>query len=174
MNSVTTLYDFAEELLAESVLALTTTTAGSPTRAYVAASLPALDCCPQLTVHVQGLALEGTSPVSPGPVVGFRTQLGQVNLATLLVTIVRCSPQPTGGDLTPPDAAANATFAATVLEDLWALWNWITNIIRDGTLFEGKCMGVYLDGATPIDDQGGCGGWTFTIRTSIQGYASGS
>lgn len=175
MNSVTTLYDFAVELLDESIAALNTTTAGAPERAFVGVALPALDCCPQLSVHVQGLGLDNTSPTSPATVVGSRTPRdGQVNLASFWVTIVRCTPQPSGGDLTPPSPSALQGASLTILEDLWALWNWLTNRIRTKPgLWEGKCMATYLDSAIPLDESGGCAGWQIPIRTSIQGYNVG-
>ncbi len=174
MSSVSTLYEFAAELLEEAVQALSTTVAGAPSRAFVAASLPALDCCPQLTVHLQGLSLEGTEPVSPGPVVGHRIFQGHLNLATYVVTIVRCTPQPTGASLNPPDVLELESLSAVVMEDLWSIWNHLSNIIREGMIFEGKCMAVYFDATTPVDESGGCAGWTFTVRVAVSGYTEGS
>lgn len=175
MNGVTTLYDFAVELLDEASAALATTSAGTPERAYVALAQPALDCCPQLTVHVQQLTLENTAPTSPSPVIGSRTPRdGQVNLAGFVVTIVRCTPQPSGASLTPPAPSALQAVSLECLEDLWALWNWLTNKIRTNPgLWEGRCMGTYLDTAIPLNEEGGCAGWQLPVRTSIQGYNVG-
>lgn len=175
MNSVTTLYDFAVELLNESISALATTSAGAPERAYVAVAQPALDCCPQLTVHVQQLGLDNTSPTSPSTVIGSRTpKQGQVNLVSFVVTTVRCTPQPQGNNLTPPTPDALQLCSLQITEDLWAIWNWLTNKIRTNPgLWEGRCMATYLDTAIPLNEEGGCAGWQIPVRTSIQGYNVG-
>lgn len=169
MNTVSTLNEFAQELLAEAESALATTSGGVPGRSYVALQQPAFDCCPMLTVHVSGMGLENTSPVAPSPVLGHRPQMGLLNLATFVITVVRCTPQPTGGQLTPPQVAALQVASAEVQQDLWAIWNRLTYRFADG-MFEGRCFAVYLESAIPVNEAGMCAGWLITVRTAIQGY----
>lgn len=170
MTSVTTLSEFAAELLEECTIALATTSGGAPDRTLISPSVPALDCCPMLAVDVRALGLEGTAPTAPGPVLGHRTFQGQLTLATLVATFVRCTPQPTGGDLSPPTQAALTVVSSQIQEDVWAVWNHLTNLVRAKELFAAGCMAVYLDGATPINEAGACAGWTVTVRAAISGY----
>lgn len=170
MSDVGTLFDFAQELLDLSEGALAATSGGIPDRVLVAPSLPALDCCPQLTVHIQSLRLENTNPGSPAPIVGHQMKFGVLYLASFVITVVRCMPQPAGQSATPPSPAAITAASSEISEDLWAIWNRVATAVREGTLFEGKCFPLYLDPAQPIAEQGTCAGWTIPLRAGIQGY----
>jgi hypothetical protein len=41
---------------------------------------------------------------------------------------------------------------------------------REGTLFDGRCTPTDFGPATPVNDQGGCGGWMITVLVQIDGY----
>lgn len=167
---VTELADYAEELLALANAALATTDAGEIPRAFVAPAAPALDCCPQLTVHVQSILLENTSPTSPVTAPGHRlVTTGAVFLASLVVTVVRCIPV-SEGHSPIPTAAAQQAAALTLDTDLWAIWNAIATAKRAGTLFGGRCPALYLDPPSPQLAEGACAGWVIPIRAAIPGY----
>jgi len=74
------------------------------------------------------------------------------------------SPGP--GPVDPDDAEAAA---AQVNADGWALWNHIFNLIRAEQLFI-KCSKIIWDGLRSITPQGGCGGYTLTLRVESDGY----
>lgn len=168
--SVSTLYDYAAELLAADVAALATTTAGAPDRAFVSPSLPSLDCCPQLTVHVQAVGWENTQPLTPFPAVAHRTQIAGVPMVTLVSTIVRCQPAMDAVTSTFPSASEIDAAAQVAAQDLWAIWNHTAELIRNGEIFGGRCPGVYLDQAIPIVISGGCAGWSIPVRAYVGGY----
>jgi len=167
-NDVSTVYDFAQELLALIASALATTDAGAPATQYVAPELPSIDCCPAIIVAASSIAMENTAPNSPPAQVGHRTQVGWINLLTLAAWTVRCTPQPVAGQL-PNTTEMNAA-SLQIHQDLWATWNFITTAARQGSLFEGRCQAIYVDPPNPLNDAGGCGGWVWQVRTAIEGY----
>jgi len=165
-STVSSLFESAGELLLVAEDALAETTGGVPDRSFVAPAEPALDCCPQLTVHVPALS-EATTGVGPGGVAdGHRTMRGSIILATYVVLIVRCAPAWNGQE--PPTPVLIEEVAQQVQEDGWALWNRLRAAIRCGEIF-GECAEVYFDGGSAFPEQGGCVGWTFTIRASLPG-----
>jgi hypothetical protein len=166
VSTITTLTDYAQDLLGVCENALATTIGGVPDRSYITPSEPAWDCCPFLNVQVGGLTEAPTSPLGPAEAPALRTKFGNVILARYVITAVRCSPTVNGTQL-PTVAAMNAS-AAEVLEDGWALWNGLRHAIEDNLIFDG-CLGVHFDGAQPLPDQGGCVGWRMVIRASIPG-----
>lgn len=172
MTSVDTLYEMSTELLDEARTALATTDAGDPERSFVSVALPSLDCCPQLTVHLTGLALESTEPTSPGSIIGQRSRTGQLDLVGFLITIVRCTPQPQGESFPSPEALS--TVARQTQQDVWSIWNHLSYLIYDGQLWHGKCFSIYLDNATPLPENGACAGWTISLRAAVPGYRGGS
>jgi hypothetical protein len=169
MTTVTSVYDEAALLLAECEAALATTTGGVPDRSYVAASLPAFDCPEQLTVHVQGINLDVTSPLTPAPVIGLRHAHGARFIITFVVTVIRCTPQPNGLEGAPPSPAQLETLAAKVQQDLWATWNHLWQKVKDGTLFR-TCEPTYFDAAVPSVESGAAAGWQLVIRGVLEGY----
>lgn len=173
MTDVQTLHDYAVELLEACNEALATTPAGAIERAFVAPGTPALDCCPQLTVNVAGLGLENTSPTTPVTAPAHRlTTTGQFILASFQVTVARCvhisedNAQaimlPSPGELTEDAKVINA--------DIWAMWNAVAAKVAAGELFGGRCKAIYFDPPTPLETAGGCGGWIWMLRPSIDGY----
>ena len=160
------LFTLAEDFLDACVEALDTIPTfapglgGAPERSYVAPGLPALDCCPQLTVDVRGVQEEGPS----GPGSGQRARYGgRKNQVLLVATVVRCYPQEI-----PPDVSEMQAAAEQVAADGWALWNFLWNLIRAGELF------TLCDDSRPelrqLAPSGGCAGWTFSMRVAQEGY----
>lgn len=168
-SDVTTLGTWALELLAACEDALATTVGGVPDRSFVSAGQPALDCCPQLTVHVEGISADTTAPVNP-LAAGHRTQTGQLILARMVVTIARCAPTFGGDTLITPSASALQESALEVDQDMWAIWNKLFTVKEEGNIFDGACSALYFNGGIPLDTAGGCAGWTFEVQAAIQGY----
>lgn len=166
-STLTTLTEYAQAVLLVAENALADTAEGSPVRSYVSPAAPTFDCCPQLTVHVNGLFEAPTSPLSPTEATALRTKFGNVILATYVTTAIRCAPVPNSKG-NPPSAEEIGDVAVIVTEDGWALWNGFRNAIACDELFE-DCLGVHFDGGVPIREQGGCVGWQFTIRAHIPG-----
>lgn len=161
------LYALAEELLEASIDALDTIPliasglGGSPARSFVSPGIPALDCCDQLAVHVQG--------VSEIPVGSSQTHKAGArhNVVTLVVTITRCHSL----DVVPPPVATLQATAAQMDADGWALWNELWNQMRSGDLLT-LCDEVFWDGLRALTPSGGCGGWVLTLRAAYEGYES--
>ena len=163
------LFGLAEEFLDACIQALDTIPmfapglGGAPERSYVAPGLPALDCCPQLTVDVRGVQEEGPS----GPGSGQRARYGaRKTQVALVATIVRCVPEePITTDVLQAQAEAAAE---QIHADGWALWNYLWNLIRSGELF------TLCDDSRPelrqLAHSGGCAGWTFSMRVEQEGY----
>jgi hypothetical protein len=77
------IFDLCAEWLAALEDAVATTHGGAIDRAFVTNSLPAFDCCPQLTVHPGSLVYGETQPVSPPLQLGQRgTKQPAVTLAS--------------------------------------------------------------------------------------------
>jgi hypothetical protein len=166
-STLSTSFEWAEELLDVASAALLTTEGGAIPRAFVAAGLPALDCCPQLTVHVAGHGLlPTTSPGSLGA--GHHRTTGYVRYVRFIITVVRCAPVPTG-KAKAPTPAAQAAIAAIVSQDAPAIISAVIQADAAGLLFDGTCREFYFDGATSLDPAGGCVGWTIGFRASIEG-----
>ena len=166
-STLQTPFTWAEQLLGIAETAVATTTGGPIGRAFVSAGLPALDCCPQLTVHTGSWGLLptfATGALTPG----HRRTVGAVRFVRYAVTVVRCSPtQHDNGD--PPTEAEQASAAALVNEDAFAIIDAVVAADYAGNLFGGTCREFYFDGATSLDPQGGCVGWTVNFRASIDG-----
>lgn len=169
-STLQTSFEWAQDLLEVAAAALATTAGGSVERAFVAAGLPALDCCPQLTVHTAGHGLLATA--SPGSLTpGHRRTVGSVRYVRFIVTVVRCAPV-AKAEGTPPSPQAQAAIAAVVNEDAPAIVDAVAKADAAGILFGGTCREFYYDGATSLDPAGGCVGWTINFRASIEGLAT--
>jgi hypothetical protein len=176
VSDVSTLTDYAAELLDACSAAVATTIGGPIGRAFVASAVPALDCCPQLTVHVGGLQLEQTSPSTPVTAPGHKlTTTGMLILAVYVVTVVRC--QPVGSEnrqvWVAPTPAELAAAAIASDQDLWAIWNTVAQKHNAGELFGGRCPAIYFDPPIPLLVEGACGGWQISFRPAIDGYLPG-
>ena len=169
VSTLTSFFDLAAlvRTVAEGILA--TTAGGTPPLSYVSASRPAYDCCPALIVWAPGLDEEATNPLAPIMATGQRALLGRVNLATIQTDVLRCS-APVGRDGLP-NTLAEESVAEIVLQDGWALWTGFYRAI-DGETFKNLCDAVHFDGGRSIRDQGGCVGWSFSMRVEIAGIIS--
>lgn len=170
-SDVSTLADFAEQLLAVAVAALATTDAGAPAVQFVSPGEPALDCPEMVAVHVTGLQVEPTQPATPAPAAGHRQQApGMVQLAGFAITISRCAPGPNPPRSQLPPADAISAVARQTNQDIWAVWNHLYWLARDGSLFGGACSEFYFDAPTPLTISGQSAGWVARLRTRIDGY----
>lgn len=169
VSTVSTLNDLAAAALTVAEDALTQTDEGTPDLAYVSPGRPADRCCPVLTVHVDALSEELTSPLAPAFSTGRRTSYGRIILATLVVRIMRCAPEMDNqGNIQVTDAE---TKAAQVESDAFVLMNAFRWAIKDGT-FEGLCNDVHFDSLRSVPSQGGCVGFELTLRAEIGGMPS--
>jgi hypothetical protein len=128
------------------------------TRAYVAPALPALDCADQLTVHILSVGRQSLSaPALAEFETGLGTTMGAVNIATYVVTVVRCVPS----GPTPPTTAYEEA-SQLLLSDIWLLWKGIPGLVRSGELWEG-CEQLTLGPATAIPESGSFAGWQLPV-----------
>ncbi len=170
MASISDVYDIAVAFLDASIAALQLTAEGPPARAFVSPGDPALDCCPQLTVHTQAIGdiglFAGNGALAPAD----RIRRGGAVFVTLVIQITRCVAVSTenGGKLTPPSPSAQQASAQVIDEDGWALWLGISDALKHGDLHE-ICSGAERLGGVKLQPQGGCGGWVFTYRYPIEG-----
>lgn len=170
-STLSTPYQWADSLLGVANTALAATEGGSIDRAFVAAGLPALDCCPQLTVHSAGRGLLPTS--SPGALTAGHkgAQVAQLRFVRYIITVVRCAPVP-GAKGAPPTPAEQAAIAATINQDPDAIVFAVKEAWKAGDLFGGVCRELFYDGATSLDPAGGCVGWLIGYRAAIEGITS--
>lgn len=169
MTDVDSLFGFASEYLAAVLSALATTDAGIPDGpAYVAPGIPSLDCPEMVSVHVQTLSFASTSPSGPLDADKRSASRGVIQ-ATLVAQFVRCQPLMNPAGL--PDAASMTAAGKKADQDVWAVWNHITSLVRAGTIFSGSCPPNGVDPPAPITPQGGSAGWAFQVRPQIGGYA---
>ena len=167
-SDVNSTYVLSNQFLALCADLLATTAGGTPDLAYVYPVRPPIDCCPALIVFMERLTEEQTSPLTPPAATGHRAAFGRLNLVTLTVWALRCSPR------VNDDGSVNLlnvlTSAQEVQQDGWALWNGIYRAIRNGD-FKDLCADVHFGDARPIAEQGGCCGWSFSIRAELDGYS---
>jgi len=166
-STLTTPFEWAQELLDVANAGLATTSGGSIDRAFVAAGLPAIDCIPQLTVHTAGHNLSGTAAggaLTPG----HRRTVGYVKYIRLVVTVVRCAPVP-GNQGRPPSTTKQQDIAAMVNQDPVAIVDAAIKADAAGTLFGGTCREFYFDGSASLDPAGGAVGWVINFRASLEG-----
>ncbi len=173
MPDATDLYGLAADLLAAAEEALDTLPLiapafeGAPERSFVSAGTPALDCCPQLTVHVAAVTEAATAPF--GLATGNRDRSGRINHVSLIVTIARCVQGLSQKGMEAPDVIDLDATAQQVDADGWALWNHIWSMWAAGELFT-VCGEVFFDGLRALNSDGGCAGWTLAIRVALDGY----
>lgn len=165
-STVASVFEQAGELLLVCEDALSGTVGGTPERSYIAPSEPAFDCCPMLSVYVPAITEETTAVGPGGAAGGHRSLTGSIILVTYIVHAIRCAPD--GGSGRLPSLEAIESVAQAVQQDGWALWNRLRSAIRCGEIFA-ECSEVYFDGGASIPEQGGCVGWTFTIRAALGG-----
>lgn len=167
-STVDTPNQYAQQLLDIVKVALASTSGGVIARAFISAGLPALDCVPQLTVHMNNTGALPTRPIGPIDD-GHVRRYGLVRSITFWTTIARCAPVPSEKGK-PPSMTKQQEIAELVNEDGWAAVNAIYQADKAGALFDGACSEVFHEGATPLDPSGGALGWIIRTRASIQGY----
>lgn len=168
MSDRDTLYDFSTELLTACETALGTTIGGVPARSYVTVEAPALDCPEQLTVHCNALAMDSRlAGAAQG--IAFQQDAWR-NIASLVATIVRCTPQPQGLTDTTPSLALLEALAQKTQQDVWAIWNYVAGLLAAGDLFEGKCRPYDFTVARALPESGTSAGWVFTVNVTVDGY----
>jgi hypothetical protein len=170
VSTVASLHELASDLQTACETVLATTVGGPPAIASFSPGLPALDRqCDQLWVYATSPTVIGSGPVTPGASMRYAV-LTRVGLAA---TIARCVPvaAEVNGSYRVPSAAQLTAAARKVMEDAWGLWNGVVTRIFAGELFEGHpCQGVSFDSLTPLDPQGGFGGWTLALSIELDGY----
>ncbi len=166
-------YGLATDLLAAVVGAMATTVGGAPKRSFISLGPPAWETdCAQAAVFISALSEGITNPTSPAEATGIRPIRGRLNLVGLVAQTARCikSSQGNSQNYKPPDDSQLSAEAREAYEDGWAVWNWVTRAIRDGSLFDGPCTVVHFDGGAPVEPSGGLGGWRFALRVELGGY----
>ena len=167
------MYDLAVDFLDAITLAMETTPAGAPDASYIVLGEPAwASSCAQAVVQIGMLGEGATSPSSPPEATGQRFERGRVNLVTLVGYAMRCQPilEGNGQNVQLPTTADLQAAAKKGYEDGWAIWNYITRLLRKDELFEGPCSIDHFDGGTPFTPEAGLGGWKFVMRVELQGY----
>lgn len=168
MSTLSTPYDYAEDLLDLCEVALAATAAGAIGRAYVSPGLPAIDCA---TLAVTTLNL-GEAPTATGAALlpGHRHRIAAINLLGFAITIARdCVPVADGRSARPPLPADLSAAAAIVTTDVWAVWNAISEAMSEGNLFGGRCTELFMDGAAALATSGMTAGFVLQLRTAIGG-----
>jgi len=136
---------------------------GAPGRSFISPGQPQYDCAcdadGQLTVHALAVDSDPLQPIKNHE---------RLNMVTMQATILRCL-NVWADDGGPPDMDAAADSAAQVNADAWALWNHLFNLVSAGQLFT-LCSKIIWLGLRSITPQGGCGGWTLTVRVEYGGY----
>lgn len=171
MSTVASVHELAQELLDACEAVLATTVGGPPAAVFLSPGLPALDRqCDTLSAYATAPAVTGAS--SPGGLGASMRFAVQTHIA-LSVMVARCLPvgRETKQRYLPPTAQQLTGAAQKVMEDMWALWNGVVTQVFDGSLFEGHpCRGVEFLSLTPLDPQGGFGGWTLALQVDLDGY----
>lgn len=142
---------------------------GAPARRYVAPGLPAFDC-EQLTVYAALLSEAPTSPLSPAPQSGSRQTSGRVNVASFLVSVVRCD-IPVSGDRGAPSVDGLEAAAEQIYGDGWSVWNGLWWSFRNGLLLgDDRCSIRSMTAGHPLDPQSGFGGWNVELKVQLPGF----
>lgn len=167
------MYDLAADFLTAVAEAMATTEAGGPARQFVSLGAPLWETgCAQASVQVLTLTEESTRDLSPAMQTGLRHARGRVNLVGFVAYAVRCVTVSEGNQnvYQPQSDATLSAEAKAAYEDGWAIWNYVTEAIRQDVLFGGPCGDVHFDLGVPFNPQGGLAGWQFTIRAELNGY----
>lgn len=170
------LYTAASQLLDAANEACAQTTGGGFSRAYVSPGLPPWDC-EQLTLHVGGAQLGDTAPLQPPLQPGVREGSDRaLRLVAFTITPLRCCVPVVGGQgikLPSPDKISAC--AEQVDSDLWAIWNHLASLKRNGLIFPpAKDRVMFFDPAVAVSTSGGVAGWQIQVRVEIPGYPESS
>lgn len=169
------LYAAASELLAAAAAALVDAPGGAIELQAIWPGLPSYDCVPALYVHAGGASVGDTYPLQPPlqPLQRIVTS-GEVNLISLTITVLRCVPivGEQGQNILLPDPVAINASSEEIYGDVWAIWNYLKNAHRAGTLFQRPSgrREFGFGAAVPIRTSGGAGGWEIPISVELGGY----
>ncbi len=171
-STVSSMADLATSYLDAIVAAMGSTAAGAPDRAFVAPGQPAFETqCNQAAVYIPQLTEGSTIPTQPPEIIGQRSRYGRVILVGMTGYAVRCAAVSESQNGYEPLSDATLTAQAlAVYEDGWAVWNWLTQLIRNDLLFGGSCGIQHFDRGSPYATEGGLAGWQFQIRVQLDGY----
>jgi len=151
------------------------TDAGVQARQYVSPNTPSWDC-EQLTVNVGTAAVGDTLPLQPPLQPGLREGANRaVRVVAFTITSLRCIP--VVGNVGPklPSPAAISAAAKVIDDDLWAIWNHLATLKRQGLLFPpAKDRVMFFDPAVPLQAQGGIVGWAIQVRPEMPAYEEAS
>lgn len=165
------LYDAATELLSAAGDAVATTVGGAIGRQLISPGLPVVDCV-QLSVHVGAAALANTAPLQPPLQPMVREGANRaVRLVQFTITPARCVP--VIGNVGPkfPSPASISQAALEIDSDLWAIWNHLAYLKRNGLLFPpAKTRAMSFDPAVPLNTAGGFGGFQLQVSVEMPGY----
>jgi hypothetical protein len=179
-QSPATFYEALDELLTYAAQVLdtiptfpeTADLAGAPAARFITAGLPAIDCCPAMYAYGPSVVEATTSPANASLDPAQRSgAFPRVNLPTLNLTVVRCTPAFQNDQASPPTDAQQAAVARQVYADGWALWVELSRAVRQNLLFI-RCKGAFMDSWTSLDTSGGCAGATFSMRVPLNGFTS--
>lgn len=173
------LYAAAEMLLAAAAEALEDAPAGPIERKLVSQGIPTWDCCPQLAVWAGGPSIADTYPLQPPlqPMQRIVTT-GVVDLVQMTIEVTRCvtTIEQDQQSILLPSPVELSKDAEDCYGDVWAIWNHLVKLHREGTLFQSPSgrREFALDPAVPVNNSGGCGGWQIPVRFQLPGYAVAS
>jgi hypothetical protein len=169
-TGVLDLYTSTEELFDAAVSALDEIPTfapglgGAPERSFIGHGTPTIPRCDQLVVSAIPVREAPTQPLELGA--GTRHQQDfRKNYVGWKIWITRCGDL---SDVPQPTTEAQAV-AQQVYADGWALWNYLWNMARAGTLFS-LCGGVYFDSLDPLTPSGGVWGNVLSIRAELEGF----
>jgi hypothetical protein len=165
------LYDAAVDLLTAAVEAVATTAAGAQPRQLISPGLPVIDC-EQISVHVGAAALANTAPLQPPLQPMVREGANRaVRLVQFTITPARCVPVIGNVGQKFPSPASISASALAIDSDLWAIWNHLAYLKRNGLLFPpAKTRAMSFDPAVPLNTAGGFGGFQVQVTLEMPGY----
>lgn len=174
----TDLYDAAVELLTAAATALETLApAGAIDRQLVSQSAPVFDCAPQLSVHMGGPSIADTYPLQP-PLQPMQRSVttGFVDLVLMTITVTRCVAvlEQEGQSVLLPSPVELSQNAHDCYGDLWAIWNYLLQQHRLGTLFQSPSgrREFTLEPANALNNGGGVGGYEIPVRFQLPGFSA--
>lgn len=173
--TLTTWYEYAEEIQALLEAALAETDAGAVDESWIDWNRPALypTECDQLVIS--GMSVGESNTLGQPSSGGVRHIHGRVNLVGFLVTVARsCAPAPDDrGNL--PSVAEKSAAAKELFDSAWACWTRIYQTAKAGELFTGKSRELYMDGITSLETSGTLMAFELQFRAEIYGIiASGT
>lgn len=162
----------ADDLLDAAQTGLGEQARPEPSISRVAHAIPSWDtCCPDdetgeggglLTVYLEQIDYQ-PSDVAP--------RCAVVGTATFAIELARCVPSLIDSPTQPfHSGEVYGAAAIALLEDLWAISREVFDRWQAGSLFPESgvdCAAVTLGQAVPLEEQGGCAGWRWSISVVL-------